>query len=181
LLRTEPADGVTRPLLPRTFNYFSQMAGENAQSRIYLGIHWRFDGVEGIRSGDGIGDYVYTHALNPRHGHLAAPLPSMDPEAQINLAVSLENVAANGGVIGSAHSVALVTAVSAAPGAGTPSGVVVFMEAGTVLGTGTLDANGQATLVLDSLSSGTHQITACYAGDGNFQDSLSDPVSIVVN
>jgi hypothetical protein len=193
---TVDQNGVTRPLRQRTFNYFSQMAGENAQSRIYLGIHWHFDAVEGIRSGDGIGDYVYTHALTPRHGGLPAPLPSMDPEAQINLAVSLENVAANGGVIGSAHSQALLTAdntqvtfgtpvtltvtVSAAQGAGTPSGVVVFLEAGTVLGTGTLDANGQATLVLGSLSSGTHQITAGYAGDGNFQDSLSDPLSIVV-
>jgi hypothetical protein len=90
--------GHPRPLLPRTYNFFSQMAGENAQSRIYLGIHWQFDAVEGIRCGDGIGDYVYTHALNPLHGRLPSALPTMDPTAQIRLAVRLEDVAADGGL-----------------------------------------------------------------------------------
>jgi hypothetical protein len=97
---TVDQNGHPRPLLPRTYNYFSQMAGENAQSRIYLGIHWHFDAVEGIRSGDGIGDYVFTHALQPLHSQPQA-LPSMDPEAQIALAVQLEDVAAHGGLQGS--------------------------------------------------------------------------------
>jgi hypothetical protein len=74
------------------------MAGENAQSRIYLGIHWQFDAVEGIRSGDGIGDYVFTHALRLRNAPPPMALPSMDPLAQIQLAVSLEDVAAHGGL-----------------------------------------------------------------------------------
>jgi hypothetical protein len=74
------------------------MAGENAQSRIYLGIHWHFDAVEGIRAGDGVGDYVFTHALIPLHGPRPKALPSMDPEAQIQLAISLEDVAAHGGL-----------------------------------------------------------------------------------
>ena len=95
---TVDQNGHPRPLLPRTYNYFSQMAGENAQSRIYLGIHWHFDAVEGIRSGDGIGDYVFTHALQPLHGRQPQALPSMDPEAQIALAVQLEDVAADGGL-----------------------------------------------------------------------------------
>jgi hypothetical protein len=93
-------NGHPRPLLPRTFNSFSQMAGENAESRIYLGIHWQFDAVEGIRSGDGIGDYVFTHALKPLQGGPPQALPSMDPEAQIALAVQLEDVAAHGGLQG---------------------------------------------------------------------------------
>jgi hypothetical protein len=92
-------NGHVRPLLPRTYNSFSQMAGENAQSRIYLGIHWHFDAVEGIRSGDAIGDYVFTHALLPRHGQVTV-VPSMDPEAQIRLAIGLEDAAANGGAGG---------------------------------------------------------------------------------
>jgi hypothetical protein len=95
---TVDQNGHPRPLLPRTYNYFSQMAGENAQSRIYLGIHWQFDAVEGIRSGDGIADYVYTHALTPLHGPPPVALHSMDPLAQIQLAVQLEVVAANGGL-----------------------------------------------------------------------------------
>jgi hypothetical protein len=92
-------NGHARPLLPRTYNSFSQMAGENAHSRIYLGIHWHFDAVEGIRCGDKIGDYVFTHALLPRHGHVRV-IRSMDPEAQIELAIDLEDVAANGGLAG---------------------------------------------------------------------------------
>jgi autotransporter-associated beta strand protein len=67
------------------------------------------------------------------------------------------------------------------PGAGTPTGTVTFLEGDTVLGTATLDANGQAALVLDSLASGTHLITVSYGSDGNFQDSLSDPLTLVVN
>jgi hypothetical protein len=95
---TVDQNGHPRPLLPRTYNYFSQMAGENAQSRVYLGIHWEFDAVEGIRCGDAIGDYVYTHALMPLHGPGPQALPSMDPAAQIALAVQLEDVAAAGGL-----------------------------------------------------------------------------------
>jgi hypothetical protein len=91
-------NGHIRPLMPRTYNSFSQMAGENAQSRIYLGIHWQFDAVEGIRSGNGIGDYVYTHALRPLFGPLPIALASMDPLTQIQLAVQLEDVAAHGGL-----------------------------------------------------------------------------------
>jgi hypothetical protein len=91
-------NGHKRPLLPRTYNFFSQMAGENAQSRVYLGIHWEFDAAEGIRSGDEIGDYVFTHALTPLHGPRPVALPSLDPYAQLSLAVLLENVAADGGL-----------------------------------------------------------------------------------
>jgi hypothetical protein len=113
-------NGNPRPLLPRTYNSFSQMAGENAQSRVYLGIHWEFDAVQGIRSGDGIGDYVFTHALLPRHGNVSV-IPSMDPQAQIQLAVSLENVAANGGLPSAAATVASTAVGSASSGAAVPT------------------------------------------------------------
>jgi hypothetical protein len=95
---TVDQNGVARPFLPRTYNLFSQMAGENAQSRIYLGIHWEFDAVEGIRCGDHIADYVFTHAATPRYGPAPTTLPSMAPQDQINLAVGLEDAAAHGGL-----------------------------------------------------------------------------------
>lgn len=95
---TVDQNGTPRPLLPRTYNFFSQMAGENAQSRVYLGIHFEFDALQGIRSGDAIADYVYTHALLPSHAPPPSTLPSLDPATQIQLAVRLENVAANGGL-----------------------------------------------------------------------------------
>jgi hypothetical protein len=42
-----------------------------------------------------------------------------------------------------------------------------------VLGTATIDANGQATFILNTLAVGTHVLTASYAGDGNFAGRLS--------
>ena len=62
---TDSAGGV-RPLSPRSFASFSEAKAENAQSRIYLGIHWQFDALEGIEMGDAIADYVFEHALLPR-------------------------------------------------------------------------------------------------------------------
>jgi len=35
------------PGVTRTFTSFTQAAGENGRSRIYLGIHWQFDNTEG--------------------------------------------------------------------------------------------------------------------------------------
>lgn len=43
---------------PRTFNSFRQMAEENAISRIYLGVHFRMDAVEGLRLGEERGNDV---------------------------------------------------------------------------------------------------------------------------
>ena len=91
---------ITTGMMPRTYDSLSQAAGENAQSRIYLGIHWHFDAVEGIRCGDNIADYIFTNSLLPDDGHRSQAIASMDPEAQIQLAIKLENVAGNGGIPG---------------------------------------------------------------------------------
>ncbi len=62
---TRASDGTVRPYIPRTFSSFSQAEEENGQSRIYLGIHWRFDKTTGIAQGRQVGNYVYDHALVP--------------------------------------------------------------------------------------------------------------------
>lgn len=71
---TRDQDGSIRPRAPRSFTSFSQASYENAQSRIYLGIHWSFDRDEGIRQGNRIADAVYAR--------FATPLPSTDLAAQ---------------------------------------------------------------------------------------------------
>ncbi len=38
-------DGSVRPRFSKTFNSFAEPVWENSVSRIYLGVHWRFDGV----------------------------------------------------------------------------------------------------------------------------------------
>ncbi len=75
------------------------------------------------------------------------------------------------------------TVTASAPGAGTPTGTVDFLDGGTVIGVGTLDGSGVATLTTSTLSvSGSpHSITAEYVGDANFTTSTSTAVSQVVN
>jgi len=68
---TRDQNGVVRPVVTRSWDSFSQAAEENGQSRIYLGIHWRFDKVEGIMQGTEIADYIFRHFLRASHddGH----------------------------------------------------------------------------------------------------------------
>ena len=71
------------------------------------------------------------------------------------------------------------TVSATAPGAGTPSGSVVFKEGATTLGTVAL-SGGSATLTLSNLSVATHTISASYLGDGNFSASNSNSVGEVI-
>ena len=63
--QTRDNNGNVRPYRPRSFSTLSQAEDENGQSRIYLGIHWRFDKTAGIALGRGVGDYVFDHAFAP--------------------------------------------------------------------------------------------------------------------
>jgi len=72
---TTDAGGTTpRPLVPRTFHSFSEASFENAQSRIYLGVHWAFDRDEGIACGNVVADYVFDHMMQPG-AHGGGPKP----------------------------------------------------------------------------------------------------------
>jgi Bacterial Ig-like domain (group 3)/Autotransporter beta-domain len=64
---------------------------------------------------------------------------------------------------------------------GNPTGPVTFKDGANVIGTGTLNGNGQATLATSSLSAGNHAITAVYGGDSTFSGSTSPVLSQVVN
>jgi hypothetical protein len=63
---TEGADGEVRPVIERQYSRLSQAEEENGQSRIYLGIHWRFDKTEGIAQGRRVADYVFENAFQRR-------------------------------------------------------------------------------------------------------------------
>jgi hypothetical protein len=66
---TKDNQGNVRPLVPRSFSSLSQAEEENGQSRIYLGIHWKFDKTESITLGRQVGDYVFDNAFVPVHPH----------------------------------------------------------------------------------------------------------------
>jgi hypothetical protein len=62
---TTDQSGNVRPVVFRSFDSFSQAAEENGQSRIYLGIHWSFDKVQGIKLGDKVANFVFDNFLQP--------------------------------------------------------------------------------------------------------------------
>ncbi|MEU8005073.1 vanadium-dependent haloperoxidase [Catellatospora sp. NPDC049111] len=53
----------------RAFTSISAAATENALSRIYLGVHYRFDADFGLATGDSVADHVYTHELTQWQEH----------------------------------------------------------------------------------------------------------------
>ena len=72
------------------------------------------------------------------------------------------------------------TLAAVAPGAGTPTGTVLFKTNGVALcNPVALDTNGVATLTTNSLPHGSNTVTAEYAGDGNFLGSTNSLVQIV--
>lgn len=50
----------------RSFPSFAAAAEECSLSRVYLGIHFRYDSEEGTRLGRAVGSYVMDHALQPK-------------------------------------------------------------------------------------------------------------------
>jgi autotransporter-associated beta strand protein len=79
---------------------------------------------------------------------------------------------ANPSVFGQAVTFTATVSVIA-PGAGTPTGIVTFQDGRTPIGTGSLNAMGQATLTTSTLTAGPHTITAQYGGDPDFIMSTS--------
>ena len=73
-----------------------------------------------------------------------------------------------------------LTATVTSTTAGTITGTVTFLDGANSIGTGSVGANGIATLQTSSLSAGTHSLTAMYGGDANFLTSTSSAVSLVI-
>ena len=59
-------NGNVRPRVVRRFRSLSEAIEENAQSRIYLGIHWQFDAQDGMAAGIDLADFVVDNALRRR-------------------------------------------------------------------------------------------------------------------
>ncbi len=62
-----------------------------------------------------------------------------------------------------------------------PTGAVTFLDGSTVLGTASLNNSGLATLSTSSLESGSHSISASYAGSAATAASSSAPLTETVN
>ena len=57
--------GKIMPLHPLSFPSLSAAEYANAESRVYLGVHWQFDSDVGIMEGNKVGDWVFAHAFRP--------------------------------------------------------------------------------------------------------------------
>jgi hypothetical protein len=66
------------PGVTRKFESLWSAAEEAGMSRIYGGIHWQFDNVDGLRVGKTLGEYVYKNTLQPRARQVLRP--SLYPE-----------------------------------------------------------------------------------------------------
>jgi RHS repeat-associated protein len=93
----------------------------------------------------------------------------------ISAALSNTVLSASANPAAAGQSVTLKAAVTG----DSPSGSVTFSDAGSALGTTSVQ-QGVAVLTVNSLTVGTHSLTASYAGDGNNQTSTSGPLSEVV-
>jgi len=73
-----------RPEITRTYNSLSHAAAENAASRVFNGVHWRYDGSEGVRAGNAIADYIFNNLLRPQDGTGTMAVADQDFETQID-------------------------------------------------------------------------------------------------
>jgi hypothetical protein len=93
---------------------------------------------------------------------------------------SVTHLTANPSTATQGQSVQLCATVrGAVSGTGTPTGTVTFKDGGSTLSSGTL-AGGEICISIDTLSLGTHSITASYGGDAQFDPSVSSPASVTV-
>jgi hypothetical protein len=116
------------------------------------------------------------HAINVNYSgdsnFLASTYTNFGETVQKDASTATVTASANSAVLGT--TVTFTAALQAgSPGAGTPTGTVTFLDFTTTLGTGTLNASGQATFTTSALALGTHAISANYAGDNNFLASAS--------
>ena len=76
--------------------------------------------------------------------------------------------------------IALSANVTPAVGTATPDGSVTFRDGATLLGAVKIDPSGHSLLLIDTLGTGNHTITATFGGSGIFAGSTSAPVTVAV-
>jgi hypothetical protein len=62
---TASTDDPKSPVKNRAFSSFRQAAEEDANSRLWLGVHYRWDAVDGLQLGRNVGTYVVQNELRP--------------------------------------------------------------------------------------------------------------------
>lgn len=120
---------------------------------------------------------IGTHTLSAAYAGDANNSPSVSPGATVTVqqgatATSL-TVSRSPSVLG--QNIILTATVASSVANGT--GSITFEDGGSIIGSATVNPNGTASLNTNSLSFGTHTLTAVYSGDTNHAISSSSPVS----
>jgi len=117
---------------------------------------------------------VGTHSLTAKYSGDVNLLTSTSAAVQqiVNSAGTTTVVSSSLNPSSFGQSVTLGAAVSTSSG-GTPTGTVTWSDGSVALGTAAVAANGSAQLVVNTLSVGTHSVSAAYGGDSSFSASAS--------
>jgi hypothetical protein len=100
---------------------------------------------------------------------------------RVVLATTITTLTSSANPATAGQTVTFSAGVSAvAPGSGTLTGMVIFKDGATMLGTGTV-SSGHATMSISGLSVGAHRITAVYGGDAGFGPSAGTTVQTVIS
>ncbi len=128
---------------------------------------------------------VGSHSITAQYisdGNFSASTSASGVTQIVTLASSQSVVTATAASSFVGQSVTFTATLSAvSPGAGIPTSSVAFYDGQTLLGSGTLDVNGLATLTTSSLPAGVHSITAQYGGDAGFSGITSAAYTETVN
>ena len=73
-----------RPIVIREFDSLNCLVSENAASRVFNGVHWRYDGTEGVRAGFGIANEIFDSLLRPMDGGGDSSIADPDFETKID-------------------------------------------------------------------------------------------------
>ena len=120
---------------------------------------------------------VGTHQITASYAGDANNLPSTATALTVSVAkdptTTVVSLTPNPSVFGQSLTITATVSPTAA------SGLVTFYDGTTILNPGgtALSASGTASLTLSTLSTGSHQIKATYAGDGNDLSSTSAPIN----
>ena len=122
--------------------------------------------------------YAFYSIATDAAGNIEAAKTVGDATTQIVGATTTAALTASATSITLGQSVTLTAAVTGA--GGTPTGMVTFLSGTTVLGMGTLNGSGVATLSTTGLLAGANAVTAQYGGDSNFATATSNTVTVMV-
>jgi uncharacterized protein (TIGR03118 family) len=134
---------------------------------------------------DGVATLTFTasgigsHAIEVHYSGDAAFLPStFQSEFQVTGLATRISLAAPATA---AHGSPVTMTATISSAGGTPAGDIVFHDGTAGLGSAPLNAGGVATLTVSTLATGTHSLTASFAGAGTFAGSTSATVTTSVS